>query len=78
MNGSTHILGLGCTAVDDLLYLDAYPAADTKAPVRDRQRHCGGLTLTALVAASRLARSLWLCGHARRRRAFSLRRRAAP
>ena len=34
MNGSPHILGLGCTAVDDLLYLDAYPAADTKAPVR--------------------------------------------
>jgi ribokinase len=53
-NDTIDVLGLGCTAVDDLLYLDAYPAADSKAPVRDRQRQCGGLTLTALVAAARL------------------------
>ena len=54
MDNGFDILGLGCTAVDDLLYLDAYPAADTKVPIRGRQRHCGGLTLTALVAAARL------------------------
>jgi len=48
------ILGLGCTAVDDLLYLDAYPAADAKVPIRGRDRQCGGLTLTALVAAARM------------------------
>ncbi len=48
------VLGLGYTAVDDLLYIDAYPAADTKAEVRRRERQCGGLTATALVAASRM------------------------
>jgi sugar/nucleoside kinase (ribokinase family) len=47
------VLGLGCAAVDDLLYVDAYPAADTKVRVRKRDRQCGGLTATALVAAAR-------------------------
>ena len=48
------VLGLGCTAVDDILYVHAYPTADTKVEVRLRERHCGGLTSTALVAAARL------------------------
>ncbi len=48
------VLGLGCTAVDDLLYVDSYPPADAKVLVRRRQRQCGGLTATALVAAARL------------------------
>ena len=48
------ILGLGYTAVDELLYVDAYPAADAKTPVRRRERQCGGLTATALVAAARM------------------------
>jgi sulfofructose kinase len=48
------ILGLGCVAVDDLLYVAAYPAPDTKVQVRHRERQCGGLTGTALVAAARL------------------------
>src|ERR1700757_3400264 len=48
------ILGLGCVAVDDLLYVSAFPAPDTKAQVRRRERQCGGLTATALVAAARL------------------------
>ena len=47
------ILGLGCVAVDDLLYIPAYPAPDSKAPVRRHERQCGGLTATALVAAAR-------------------------
>jgi sulfofructose kinase len=54
MNKIIDILGLGYTAVDDLLYVDAYPAADSKALVRRRDRQCGGLTATALVAAARL------------------------
>src|SRR5271157_1606357 len=54
MDNHFDILGLGCTAVDDLLYLDAHPAPDTKAPIRSRGRQCGGLTLTALVAAARM------------------------
>jgi sugar/nucleoside kinase (ribokinase family) len=48
------ILGLGCVAVDDLLYVAAYPPADAKVQVRRRERQCGGLTGTALVAAARL------------------------
>lgn len=54
MTPGADILGLGCTAVDELLYVDAYPAADAKTPVRRHQRQCGGLTATALVAAARL------------------------
>src|SRR5436305_4421490 len=48
------VLGLGCVAVDDLLYVPAYPPADAKVQVRRRERQCGGLTATALVAAARL------------------------
>jgi len=48
------VLGLGCVAIDDLLYVAQYPAADSKVQVRRRQRQCGGLTATALVAAARL------------------------
>lgn len=48
------ILGLGCSAVDDLLYVDDYPAPDEKMRVKRAERHCGGLTATALVAAARL------------------------
>jgi sugar/nucleoside kinase (ribokinase family) len=48
------ILGLGCSAVDDLLYLSAFPQPDAKVRVRSRERQCGGLTATALVAAARL------------------------
>ncbi len=48
------VLGFGAVAVDDLLYVDEYPAAEQKVRVRHRQRQCGGLTGTALVAAARL------------------------
>ena len=48
------ILGLGCAAVDDLVYVASYPPPDAKIPVLRRERHCGGLTATAMVAASRL------------------------
>ncbi|MHB1035306.1 MAG: PfkB family carbohydrate kinase [Pirellulales bacterium] len=48
------ILGLGCVTVDDLMYVDAYPPADSKVRLRRRERQCGGLTATALVAAARL------------------------
>ena len=51
---SIDILGLGYVAVDELLYVDAYPAADTKVPVCHHERQCGGLTATALVAAARM------------------------
>ncbi len=48
------VLGLGCTAVDDLVFVPQFPAADSKLRVSRRERHCGGLTATALVAAARL------------------------
>lgn len=54
MTSSLEILGLGCVAVDDLLYVTRYPAADSKQQVLRRDRQCGGLTATALVAASRM------------------------
>lgn len=52
--GSYDVLGLGAVAVDDLLYVDAYPAADVKVRVRSRRRELGGQTGTALIAAARL------------------------
>jgi sugar/nucleoside kinase (ribokinase family) len=48
------VLGIGCTAVDDILYVPEYPPRDAKVEVRQRERHCGGLCATALVAAARL------------------------
>jgi sugar/nucleoside kinase (ribokinase family) len=48
------ILGLGCVAVDDLLYLERFPDPDTKVRVLGRERQCGGQTGNALVAAARL------------------------
>ncbi len=48
------VLGLGAVAVDDLIYVDAFPAPDRKVQVQDTARQCGGLTATALVAAARL------------------------
>ena len=48
------ILGLGAVAIDDLIYVDSYPPADAKVSVRRKERQCGGLTATALVAAARL------------------------
>ena len=48
------ILGLGGVAVDDFIFVETYPPPDAKARVLRRERHCGGLTATALVAAARL------------------------
>lgn len=48
------VLGLGAVAVDEILHVDHYPSADAKAQVRRRERRCGGLAATALVAAARL------------------------
>ena len=48
------VLALGVTSVDDLLYVAAFPAADEKTKVLASARQCGGLSATALVAASRL------------------------
>lgn len=54
MNSSCDVLGLGAVAIDDLIYVEEYPPPDVKIRVLHRERQCGGLTATALVAASRL------------------------
>ena len=48
------ILGLGVASVDDLLLVEQFPERNKKFPVRSMTRQGGGLTATALVAASRL------------------------
>jgi sugar/nucleoside kinase (ribokinase family) len=50
------ILGLGAVAVDDLLFLREFPRPDSKMPIIRQERHAGGLTGTALVAARRMGR----------------------
>ncbi len=54
MQSIIDILGLGCCTVDELLYVEAFPAPDAKVRVLERVRGCGGLTASALVAAARL------------------------
>jgi sulfofructose kinase len=53
MTKSIDVLGLGCVAVDDLLYVPSFPAANTKLRVLSWERQCGGLTGAALVTAAR-------------------------
>ncbi len=54
MTARWDILGLGCATVDELLYVEGFPAADAKTRVLRSERGCGGLTASALVAAARL------------------------
>ncbi len=54
MSDEWDVLGLGIVAVDDLLYVDRFPRPNTKMHIHSRRRQGGGLTATALVAASRL------------------------
>ncbi|MHB0877875.1 MAG: PfkB family carbohydrate kinase [Anaerolineae bacterium] len=49
-------------AVDDLIYVDGYPAPNSKVPVHAVERAGGGLAGTALVAASRLGARAAYCG----------------
>ena len=48
------ILGIGSATVDDLLFVDRFPAPDSKQEVLRTERHGGGLVATACVAAARL------------------------
>ncbi|MCX6902031.1 MAG: PfkB family carbohydrate kinase, partial [Verrucomicrobia bacterium] len=60
---ATHfdVLGIGCAAVDDLVYVPSFPPADQKVRVERSARRCGGLTGAALVTAARLGAR---CGYA--------------
>ncbi len=48
------VLGIGCVAIDDFWLVPQFPPPDAKMAVDRVERHCGGLTGTALVAAARL------------------------
>jgi ribokinase len=54
MTANIDVLGLGAVAVDELLFLPAFPRPDTKVRILRSERYGGGLTGTALVAAARL------------------------
>jgi len=62
MNARWDVLGFGAVTVDDLLYVEHYPAPDSKVPVVEERRQGGGLTGTALVAAARLGAKAAYCG----------------
>jgi sulfofructose kinase len=55
------VLGIGCVAVDDLIYVDHFPAPDSKLPVLEVRRQGGGNTATALVAAARQGARVAYC-----------------
>jgi sulfofructose kinase len=48
------VLGMGCVAIDDFLYVPEYPGAETKVRVIRGERRCGGLAGGALQTAARL------------------------
>jgi len=56
------VLGLGAVAVDDMVYLDHFPEADSKVPVQRTERRAGGNAGTALVAARRMGRACAYAG----------------
>lgn len=60
MTGGYDILGLGCVAVDELLYVAKYPRENDKAPIEARVKSCGGTTANSLMAATKLgAKVAW-------------------
>lgn len=55
------VLGMGCVAIDDFLYVPEYPVADSKIRATRGERRCGGLAGGMLQAAARLGAR---CGYA--------------
>lgn len=54
MDSPIDILGVGISAVDDVLYINDSPQPNAKYPVEDAARAGGGLAAVAMVAAARL------------------------
>lgn len=48
------VLGIGVATVDEIVRVPSFPAPDTKVRITARERACGGLCATALLAAARL------------------------
>lgn len=55
------VLGIGTAAVDDLIFVEQYPAPDSKVNILSSQRQGGGQTATAMVAAARLGAQAAFC-----------------
>ncbi len=55
------VVGFGIAAVDDIVELEHFPEPDSKMPILSIERHGGGQSTTALVAA---ARQGMVCGYA--------------
>src|SRR5512133_413416 len=55
------VLGLGIVTIDDLVYVDHFPAPDTKMQVSNMRRQGGGQVATGLVAAARLGATTAYC-----------------
>ena len=56
------IVGFGVATLDVLTEVEKFPLAGEKAKILSREYHGGGLTATALVAASKLGASCWYGG----------------
>lgn len=48
------VLALGAVAIDQLVFVEAFPPPNVKTVVIRTEQQCGGLSATALVAAARL------------------------
>ena len=56
------LVGFGVASLDVIAEVETFPALGGKAKILSREHHGGGLTATALVAASKLGASCWYGG----------------
>lgn len=56
------IVGFGVSTLDVIVEVEKFPPSGGKAKILSRENHGGGLTATALVAASKLGTSCWYGG----------------
>lgn len=55
MTKAYDVIAIGVAAIDDLMYLEgSYPPSNTKVPVAEKQRHCGGPACTAIASVGTL------------------------
>jgi sugar/nucleoside kinase (ribokinase family) len=57
------VLGIGVCAVDDLLYVSAYPPPNVKVPISRKTRYAGGLACTAMAVAAHLGGGVAYVAH---------------
>ena len=56
------LVGFGVASLDVITEVETFPVSGGKAKILSRENHGGGLTATALVAASKLGASCWYGG----------------